>query len=77
LLAFEGGEFGACFFGVVFVCNHAVREPLELGVALADVLVEACNVVVGCFELLSEQLGVRLVFFDGVSEVVSVLTRFG
>ena len=67
LLAFEGGKFGARLFGVVFVCDDSVSKPLQLRVTLANVLVEARDVVVGCFELLSKRLGAR----------VSVLTRFG
>ena len=37
---------------VVLVCNDAVCKPLEFGIALAEVLVDVCVTVVGCFELL-------------------------
>jgi hypothetical protein len=67
LLTLEGREFGARLLGVVLVRNDAVRKPLEFGVALADVLLEACDAIIGCFELLPERPSVR----------VSVLTRFG
>ena len=67
LFALEGREFGARLLGVVLVRNDAVRKSFEFGVALADVLLEACDVVIGCFELLPERPSVR----------VSVLTRFG
>jgi len=72
LLALDRCEFGARVFRIVLVRDDAVRKFFEFGIALADVLVEACDAVVGNFELLSKRLGVRLVFLEGV---VSLLTR--
>ena len=74
LFALECCEFGARIFNLVLVGNDAVGQLLKFGVSLTDVLVEACHAIIGCFELLPKRLCVRL---EGVSEVVSVLTRFG
>lgn len=71
LLTLEFREFGARILYLVLVCYDSVGKLLKFGVSLADVLVEAYHVIVGCLQLLPKRVGVRL---EGASEIVSVLT---
>jgi len=47
VLVLERGEFGARIFCLVLTGNYTMGEPLEFGVALLNVLLKACDTVVG------------------------------
>jgi len=52
VLALERREFFASIFCLVLTVDDAMGEPLEFGIALLDVLLETCDIIVGGFKLL-------------------------
>ena len=47
VLALECYEFRARIFRLVLAGNYTMSEPLEFAIALLNVLLKACNTVVG------------------------------
>ena len=52
VLALECCEFFTRVFCLVLAVDDAMGEPLEFGIALPDVLLETCDIVVSGFKLL-------------------------
>ena len=66
VLALERRKFFTRIFCFILSIDDTMSEPLEFGIALPDILLKACDIVVGGFKLLLNR-----------GETVSMMTKFG